>query len=299
MPVLPLRLLDHLDLGERVLPRQDHFRAGATRLGELLGVVALVDLCSILTDDLRTRRGHELLERPERRRPVGTLPVDDRDLLAGELLRSDLSEVGADLLDRRQRGEAVAQTGRALDRRDVVQVELVVLLGPLPHRRDLVEADAAEQHEGVLVLALLRGLHRGAGVVVVVGVIAVHASPEDATVLVGVLPVDVEVTRTDVEGAAIGQRRVGADLDLVRSHPDHVVGAAVELSDRDSSIGREEDTHAVDDAVGAGPLELRLGRFDARVGRDRCAARRTAARRGRPDVRACRARGVAGGGRVR
>ena len=119
-----------------------------------------------------------------------------------------------------------------------------------------------------------------------------HGAPEDAAVVGVVLPVDVEVAGADVERAAVGQRGVGADLDLVGRHADHVVGAAVELRDWHTAIGGEEHAHAVDDAIGPWSLELGLGGLNARVRRHGRATRRGAARRGGADVRPVRTRSV-------
>ena len=72
----------------------------------------------------------------------------------------------------------------ALDRGGVVQVEHPVLLGPVAHGRDLVEADAAEEEERVLLPCTPSPRHRVLGVVVVVLVGDLDLAAVDAARLV-------------------------------------------------------------------------------------------------------------------
>ena len=144
--------------------------------------------------------------------------------LPGYSRRREMAEHLARPFGRRQRRVAELQVVGSLLRGRVVDVELAVLLRPCPHGGDLVEADAADDEEGmVLVTARGRRLDRSVGCVVVVLVCDPDLATMNAAVRVDVVEVDVQVVRAGVERRAVGERSVGTDDDLLVADPNPVL----------------------------------------------------------------------------
>ena len=177
-----------------------------------------------LGGDLDPSLPGDLLEPVDPGLPVGRLALDDADRCAGEVSGRQFGEHLSHLLGARERREAVLLALAAVRRRRVMDVEHAVVLRPVPHGGDLVEADAPEQRERVvLVAARLGRLDGGVRGVVVVLVVGLDLAAVHTTGVVDGRPVHVEVFGRGVERRAVGQGGVGTEDDLVVGDPADVV----------------------------------------------------------------------------
>ena len=144
--------------------------------------------------------------------------------LAGVPLVAMSARIRARSSWRMRRRVAVAQVLAAGPGGEAVEVEHLLLLGPLAHRRRHVGADGPEEEERVALGAPLRRGHAAAGGVLVVLQRHVDAAAVDPAAVVAVPPVDEEVLDLGVQHRPERERRVAADADRVVGDADAVVG---------------------------------------------------------------------------